>query len=147
MKHIKVSVVNTGNQPLPEYKTALSSGMDLRADIQQPVTLAPLERFLFLTGIHINLPDGYEAQVRSRSGLSFKHGIAVVNGIGTCDADYTGNIGVPLINLSNVPFTVYPGDRIAQLVIAPVVQVDWNPVGQLEETERGDGGWGHTGMK
>lgn len=147
MNKVKVNVVNTGKQQLPEYKTEFSSGMDLRADIEEPITLEPLQRKLILTGIHIQLPDGYEAQVRPRSGLAVKSGITVLNTPGTIDEDFIGNIGVPLINLSDEPFTVYPGDRIAQLVIAPVMQAELTPVEALDETERGDGGFGHTGLK
>lgn len=147
MEKVKIKVVNKGSQELPEYADSLSSGMDLRANIARPITLMPLERSLITTGLHIQLPDGYEAQVRSRSGLSFKNGIAVVNGIGTIDASYTGDVGVPLINLSKQPFTIYPGDRIAQLVIMPIVQGEWVKVDKLDETERGDGGYGHTGIK
>lgn len=147
IKKVQIKVVNAGKQSLPTYKTPLSSGMDLRADIEKPFTLQPMKIHLFHTGIHIQLPDGYEAQVRARSGLSTQYGVTIVNGIGTIDGDFIGNVGVPLINLSDKPFVVNPGDRIAQLVIVPVVQAEWVPVNELEETERGEEGFGHTGIK
>lgn len=146
MKKIQIKVVNKGNQQLPEYKTPLSSGMDIRADIDSPVTIQPLERMLLPTGLYVAIPDGYEAQVRPRSGLALKKGITVINTPGTIDADYRNAIGVVLINLSNEPFTINPGDRIAQLVIAPVVQGEWVEVEELDKTER-DGGFGRTGIK
>lgn len=146
MKKIQIKVVNKGNQQLPEYKTPLSSGMDIRADIDSPVTIQPLERMLLPTGLYVAIPDGYEAQVRPRSGLALKKGITIINTPGTIDADYRNAIGVVLINLSNEPFTINPGDRIAQLVIAPVVQGEWVEVETLDKTER-DGGFGRTGIK
>lgn len=146
MKKVQIKVVNKGNQQLPEYKTPLSSGMDLRADITIPVTIQPLERMLLPTGLHIAIPDEYEAQVRPRSGLALKHGVTIINTPGTIDADYRDAIGIILINLSNEPFTINPGDRIAQLVIAPVVQAEWIEVDTLDKTER-NGGYGSTGIK
>lgn len=144
---IQIKVVNTGRQPLPQYATPQSAGMDLRADITEPVTLKPLERHLFPTGLRIALPEGYEAQVRPRSGLALKHGITVLNTPGTIDADYRGEVGVVLVNVSNEPFTVEPGERIAQMVIAKHEQADFVIVEELDETERGAGGYGHTGTK
>ena len=144
---IQIKVVNTGRQPLPQYATPQSAGMDLRADITEAVTLKPLERHLFPTGLRISLPEGYEAQVRPRSGLALKHGITVLNTPGTIDADYSGEMGVVLVNVSNEPFTIEPGERIAQMVIAKHEQADFVIVEELDETERGEGGYGHTGTK
>ncbi|MBO5613095.1 MAG: dUTP diphosphatase [Prevotella sp.] len=144
---IQVKVINKGKQPLPQYATAQSAGMDLRANTSEPFTLNPLERKLVPTGLFIALPEGYEAQVRPRSGLALKHGITVLNTPGTIDADYRGEIGVVLVNLSNEPFTVEPGERIAQMVIAKHEQADFLVVEELDETERGAGGYGHTGVK
>ena len=144
---IQVKVINKGKQPLPAYATEQSAGMDLRADIEQPVTLKPLERRLIPTGLHIALPQGYEAQVRPRSGLALKHGITVLNTPGTIDADYRGEIGVVLVNLSDEDFVVNPGERVAQMVIAQYEQAVLQPVDTLDETERGEGGYGHTGVK
>jgi dUTP pyrophosphatase len=144
---IKVKVINKSNYPLPEYATSGSAGMDLRANIEQEITLKPLERKLFPTGLFIQLPLGYEAQVRPRSGLALKKGLTVLNAPGTIDADYRGEIGVVLINLSNEECTIEPGERIAQLVIAQYEQADLELATELSETERGDGGYGHTGRK
>ena len=144
---IKVKVVNRGHQQLPAYATPQSAGMDLRANLEAPVTLHPLERRLIPTGLHIALPEGYEAQVRPRSGLSLKHGLTVLNTPGTIDADYRGEIGVVLINLSQEDFIVNDGERIAQMVIARHEQGDFVLVEELDETERGAGGYGHTGVK
>lgn len=144
---IQVKVINKGKQPLPAYATEQSAGMDLRADIEHPVTLKPLERRLIPTGLHIALPQGYEAQVRPRSGLALKHGITVLNTPGTIDADYRGEIGVVLVNLSNEDFVVNPGERVAQMVIAQYEQAVLQTVDTLDETERGEGGYGHTGVK
>lgn len=144
---LKIKIVNKGKQPLPQYATAQSAGMDLRADIDEPVTLRPLERRLIGTGLHIALPAGYEAQVRPRSGLALKHGLTVLNTPGTIDADYRGEIGVVLINLSDREFVVTPGERIAQMVVARYEQADLEQVELLDETERGEGGYGHTGVK
>ena len=144
---IQVKVINKGKQPLPQYATAQSAGMDLRANTTEPFTLNPLERKLVPTGLFIALPEGYEAQVRPRSGLALKHGITVLNTPGTIDADYRGEIGVVLVNLSNEPFTIEPGERIAQMVIAKHEQANFLVVEELDETERGAGGYGHTGVK
>ena len=144
---LKIKVVNKGHQPLPQYATAQSAGMDLRANIDDPITLKPLEHRLIPTGLHIALPVGYEAQVRPRSGLALKKGITVLNTPGTIDADYRGEIGVVLINLSNEDFVVEDGERIAQMVIARHEQGEFVSVEVLDETERGEGGYGHTGVK
>lgn len=143
-KEIKVRIVNSGGQQLPAYGTPQSAGMDLRADLAEPLTLVPLQRALVPTGLHIELPQGYECQVRPRSGLALKHGVTVLNTPGTVDADYRGEIGVILINLSNEPFTINPGERIAQMVVAPYSRVEWEIADSLGETERGEGGFGHT---
>ena len=139
--------MNKGRQPLPAYATKQSAGLDLRADIDEDVILQPLQRQLIPTGLHIALPEGYEAQVRPRSGLALKHGVTVLNTPGTIDADYRGEIGVVLVNLSQDPFTVHPGERVAQLVVARYEQADLVRVDVLDETERGEGGYGHTGVK
>ncbi|MBR1518831.1 MAG: dUTP diphosphatase [Prevotella sp.] len=144
---IEVKVVNKGHQPLPAYSTPQSAGMDLRANLSEPVTLRPMERRLIPTGLHIALPEGYEAQVRPRSGLALKKGITVLNSPGTIDADYRGEVGVLLINLSQEDFVVNDGERIAQMVVARHEQVDFATVTVLDETERGEGGYGHTGVK
>lgn len=144
---MKIRVVNKGQQPLPAYATEQSAGMDLRANISEPVTLHPMERRLIPTGLHIALPPGYEAQVRPRSGLALKAGITVLNAPGTIDADYRGDIGVVIINLSDRDFVVNDGERIAQLVIARYEQAELIEVEVLDETERGEGGYGHTGVK
>ena len=144
---VKIKVVNTGHQPLPAYATPQSAGLDLRANIEAPITLHPLERRLVPTGLHIALPDGYEAQVRPRSGLALKHGITVLNTPGTVDADYRGEIMVLLVNFSNENFVVKDGERIAQMVIAQYAKATFESVEVLDETERGEGGYGHTGVK
>ena len=144
---IKIKVVNRGHQPLPAYATPQSAGMDLRANLNEPVTLHPMERRLIPTGLHIALPEGFEAQVRPRSGLALKHGLTVLNSPGTIDADYRGEIGVVLINLSHQDFVVNDGERIAQMVIARHEQGDFVVVDELDATERGEGGYGHTGVK
>ena len=144
---IDIKVVNKGHHPLPQYATSQSAGMDLRANLDNPVVLQPLERRLIPTGIYIALPEGYEAQVRPRSGLALKKGITVLNAPGTIDADYRGEVGVVLINLSQEPFTVNDGERIAQMVLARYEQGNLIPVEVLDETERGAGGYGHTGVK
>jgi len=144
---LKVKINNRGRQPLPTYATALSAGMDLRANIEEDITLLPLQRQLVPTGLHIALPEGYEAQIRPRSGLALKHGLTVLNTPGTVDADYRGEIMVLLVNFSNEPFTVKDGERIAQMVIAKHEKVDFELVDTLDETERGAGGYGHTGLK
>ncbi|MBR6926070.1 MAG: dUTP diphosphatase [Bacteroidaceae bacterium] len=140
-----VNIVNKSHHPLPAYSTSLSAGMDLRANLEAPLTLQPLERRLIPTGLFIALPAGYEAQVRPRSGLALRSGIGVLNSPGTIDADYRGEIGVILVNLSNQPFVVNDGDRIAQMVIARHETISWQPQESLDETERGSGGFGHTG--
>ena len=142
---VKIEIINKSKHPLPDYATAQSAGMDLRANLNEPVTLGPLERALIPTGLFIALPDGYEAQIRPRSGLAIKHGISLVNAPGTIDADYRGEIGIILVNLSNEPFTVNDGERVAQMVIARYEQADLVQVDVLGETERGTGGFGHTG--
>ena len=142
---VEIKVVNRGHQPLPQYATAQSAGMDLRANIDEPIVLRPMERRLIPTGLFIALPEGYEAQVRPRSGLALKHGLTVLNAPGTIDADYRGEIGVVLINLSQEDFVINDGERIAQMVIARYEQADFQVVEELDETERGAGGYGHTG--
>lgn len=147
MNKLDIKVVNRGHRPLPAYATAQSAGMDLRANLDESIVLHPLEHRLIPTGLFISLPEGYEAQVRPRSGLAFKHGITVLNAPGTIDADYRGEIGVLLVNLSNTDFVVNDGERIAQMVIARHEQGNFIEVDQLDETERGTGGYGHTGVK
>lgn len=144
---LKINAINRGRQPMPTYATSQSAGMDLRANLEEPVVLHPMERRLIPTGLHIALPEGYEAQVRPRSGLALKHGLTVLNAPGTIDADYRGEIGVVLINLSQEDFTINDGERIAQLVLARYEQVEFSLVETLDETERGEGGYGHTGVK
>ena len=144
---LKIKVVNKGHQPLPAYATEQSAGMDLRANLTEPIVLKPMERRLIPTGLHISLPAGYEAQVRPRSGLALKKGITVLNSPGTVDADYRGEVGVLLINLSQEEFVVNDGERIAQMVIARHEQGQFVPVEVLDETERVEGGYGHTGVK
>lgn len=145
---MNVKVINRSNNPLPEYKTGGSAGVDLRAYLPEgAVTLQPLERKLIATGLYIELPEGHEAQVRPRSGLALKQGISVLNTPGTIDTDYRGEIGVILVNLSNEAFTVQPGERIAQMVISKFEQVDFSLADELKETERGAGGFGHTGVQ
>ncbi len=144
---MKIKVINNGHHPLPTYATEQSAGMDLRANIEAPITLQPFERRLIGTGLHIALPAGYEAQIRPRSGLALKHGLTVLNSPGTVDADYRGEIMVLLINLSNEDFTINDGERIAQMVIARHEQARFELVDELDETERGEGGYGHTGVK
>lgn len=143
---MKVKIINGSHHELPRYETAQSAGMDLRASIDEPITLQPLERKLIPTGLRIALPAGYEAQVRPRSGLALKKGVTVLNSPGTIDADYRGEIGIILINLSQEPFVIQDGERIAQMVIARHEQPDWEPVEVLDDTERGAGGFGHTGV-
>ncbi|MBQ3858664.1 MAG: dUTP diphosphatase [Prevotella sp.] len=144
---LKIKVVNTGHQQLPAYATVQSAGMDLRANLDEAVVLRPMERKLIPTGLHIALPDGYEAQIRPRSGLALKHGITVLNSPGTIDADYRGEIMVLLINFSNQDFIINDGERVAQMVIARYEQSEFDIVSSLDETERGTGGYGHTGVK
>lgn len=142
-----VKIVNKSRHQLPTYATVGSAGMDLKANTSEPITLKPMERYLFPTGIYIQLPEGYEAQIRPRSGLAVKYGITVTNAPGTIDMDYIGEIGVSLINLSNETFVIQPGERIAQMVIAKYEKITWKEVTTLDETERGSGGFGSTGMK
>lgn len=142
---MKIKIVNRSHHALPQYATALSAGLDLRANLEEDITLQPMERRLVPTGLSIALPEGYEAQVRPRSGLALKHGITLLNTPGTIDADYRGEIGVIMVNLSDSPFNIADGDRIAQLVIARYEQAEWEAVEALDSTERGDGGFGHTG--
>lgn len=142
---MKVRIVNRSRNALPLYQTLLSAGMDVRADLEQSVTLAPLGRAMIPTGLYVELPEGYEMQVRPRSGLAAKHGITVLNSPGTIDADYRGEIRIILVNLSSEAFTIEPGERIAQLVVARHEQVEWEPVEELGTTERGTGGFGSTG--
>lgn len=144
---MKVKVINRSPFPLPEYATPLSAGLDLKAAIQESIVLLPLQRALVPTGLFIALPEGYEAQVRPRSGLAAKHGITVLNSPGTIDADYRGEVKVILVNLSDEPFTIVPGERIAQLVAARFEQVEWELSESLDETSRGEGGFGSTGRK
>ena len=144
---MKVQIINKSMHPLPQYATPLSAGLDLRANLNEPIILQPLQRVLVPTGLYIALPAGYEAQVRPRSGLALKKGITVLNTPGTIDADYRGEVCVILVNLSADPFVIEDGERIAQMVVARHEQVEWQPVEQLESTERGEGGFGHTGKK
>lgn len=144
---VKIQVVNRGKQQLPQYATPLSAGMDLRANLDESITLRPLERRLIPTGLHIALPEGYEAQIRPRSGLALKKGITVLNSPGTIDADYRGEVMVLLINLSQEDFVVNAGERIAQMIIARHEQGEFVLVDELDDTERGEGGYGHTGVK
>lgn len=144
---MKVRIINHSKNPLPAYETDLSAGMDVRANLDEPVILQPLERALIKTGLFLEIPEGCECQVRPRSGLAFKKGITVLNSPGTIDADYRGEVGVILVNLSAEPFTVEHGERIAQLVFAKVKQAKWIEVEELSETERGAGGFGSTGVK
>lgn len=143
----KIRIINRGSQQLPAYATPQSAGMDLRANIEDPITLRPLERRIVPTGLYIALPEGYEAQVRPRSGLALKHGITVLNSPGTIDSDYRGEIGVLLINLSDTLFVINAGERIAQMVVARHEQAELIEVEELDDTERGAGGYGHTGVE
>jgi dUTP pyrophosphatase len=143
---MNIKIINRSKNTLPAYETLHAAGMDMRADLEAPVTLKPLERKLIPTGLSIELPEGYEAQIRPRSGLAFKHGIGIVNSPGTIDADYRGEIKVLLVNLSADDFEVNTGDRIAQMVVAKHEQVQWQEVEALGETTRGAGGYGHTGV-
>lgn len=144
---IDIPVINSSQHELPAYQTELSAGLDLQAMLNAPITLKPLERQLVKTGLQIALPAGYEAQVRPRSGLAYKKGLTVLNAPGTIDADYRGDIGVILVNLSNETVTVEPGERIAQLVIAKHESIEWQPVDELPQTARGSGGFGSTGTR
>ena len=142
---ISIRVINRSPHPLPGYATPLSAGMDLRANLSQPITLQPLQRCMVPTGLFLALPAGYEGQVRPRSGLALRHGITVINAPGTVDADYRGEVCVLLVNLSDQPFVISDGERIAQLVVARCEQARWQEVARLDDTERGEGGFGHTG--
>lgn len=144
---MKIKIVNKSKHPLPEYKTKLSAGMDIRANIDETVTLNSLERKLIPTGLYIELPEGYEAQMRPRSGLALNEGLGLLNSPGTIDADYRGEIGIIVVNLSNNPVTIKDGDRICQMVIKRVEQAELFEVDTLDETERGAGGFGHTGKQ
>ena len=142
---MKVKIVNHSKHALPEYQTPLSAGLDIRANLDESVTLRPLERAMIPTGLFVGLPEGCEMQIRPRSGLAAKHGITVLNSPGTIDADYRGEIKVILVNLSNEPFTIESGERIAQMIVARYEQIEWQPVEELGTTERGAGGFGSTG--
>ncbi len=143
---MKIKVINRSKHPLPSYATTHSAGMDLRANLDQPVVLKPMQRALIPTGLYIELPEGYEAQIRPRSGLALKKGITLLNSPGTIDADYRGEVGIILVNLSQEDFTVEDGERICQMVVAAYVQAGWEEVRTLGETDRGEGGFGHTGL-
>ncbi|MGM9860180.1 MAG: dUTP diphosphatase [Muribaculaceae bacterium] len=147
MDQVTVKIINTSGQPLPAYATESAAGMDVRAALTEPLTLQPLQRALIPTGLRVALPQGYEMQMRPRSGLALKHGITLLNTPGTIDADYRGEIGVILINLSDTPFVINPGERICQMVVGPYSHVTWQAVDNLDATDRGDGGFGHTGVK
>lgn len=142
---MNINIINQSGHPLPQYETAHAAGMDLRAFVETEITIKPLQRVLVPTGLYIELPVGYEAQIRPRSGLAYKHGISIVNAPGTIDADYRGELKVLLVNLSDTNFVVNNGDRIAQMVIARHETVVWNAVEELSDTDRGTGGYGHTG--
>ena len=144
---MKVKVINRSAYDRPQYETAQAAGLDVRANITESITLGPLERALVPTGLFIELPEGYEMQVRPRSGLAAKHGLSLVNAPGTVDPDYRGEIKVILVNLSNTPYELKPGERVAQLVVSQFTRVEWEPVEELGETERGTGGFGSTGVK
>lgn len=144
---MQVKIINKSRNPLPDYETPSAAGMDLRADLEKPVTLAPGERRLILTGLYLEIPEGYEAQVRPRSGLALKHGVTVLNDPGTIDADYRGEVGVILINHGIQSYSIQPGERIAQLVFARVARAELVAADSLADSERGDGGFGHTGNK
>jgi dUTP pyrophosphatase len=144
---MKVNVINQSKHPLPGYETIHSAGLDLRANIDQPIILNSLDRALIPTGLFIELPTGYEAQIRPRSGLAIKHGVSLVNTPGTIDSDYRGEIKVIVINLSNEPYTINDGERICQMVVAKHERIEWESVAELKETVRGTGGFGHTGTE
>lgn len=143
---MKVCVVNKSNHRLPEYSTPMSAGVDLKANISEPITLGPLQRILIPTDLYMAIPEGYELQIRSRSGLALKSGIFCLNSPGTIDADYRGNVGVILANFSDTPFIINPGDRVAQAVLNKFEKIEWDEVTTLNETERGTGGFGHSGI-
>ncbi|WP_422486791.1 dUTP diphosphatase [Gudongella sp. DL1XJH-153] len=143
---MKVRIVNNGKLPLPEYKTDGASGIDLMANLETTVVLQPMDRYLVPTGLHVEIPDGFEVQIRGRSGLAAKNGITLANGVGTVDSDYRGEIKVILINLGKEPFEIKHGDRIAQMIMAKYEKIEFLPVNSLEDTDRGSGGFGHTGL-
>jgi dUTP pyrophosphatase len=147
MNKVKVKIINRSNNPAPAYATPGAAGMDVRAYLQEPVVLKPLQRTLVPTGLFVELPEGYEIQMRPRSGMALKHGITLANTPGTIDADYRGEIGVILINLSDTEFTINPGERICQMVVSTYTQIEWEAVDAISDTERGEGGFGHTGAK
>ena len=147
METIKVKIINKSNNPTPSYSTEDSAGMDVRAFVENPITLHPLERVLVPTGLYMELPQGYQCEIRPRSGLALKKGITVLNTPGTIDADYRGEVGVILINLSNEPFVINNGERLCQMVIMNYTKAQWLEVDELSDTERGTGGFGHTGVK
>ncbi len=144
---MKVKIVNRSKHELPAYSTSASAGMDLRANLEKDIILLPLERALIPTGLYIELPEGYEAQIRPRSGLALKSGISILSSPGTIDADYRGEIGIIIVNLSNKEYTIKDGERISQMIVAKHERIKWNEVDLLEETKRGKGGFGHTGRK
>lgn len=142
---MKIKIINRSNHQLPNYSTILSAGMDVRANLTEKVVLVPMERTLIPTGLYMAIPAGFEAQIRPRSGLALKHGITLLNTPGTIDADYRGEVGIIIANLSDEPFEINDGDRIAQMVIAKYEKIEWEETDNLDDTERGDGGFGHTG--
>lgn len=146
MDRLKVKIINKSGMELPSYETTEAAGMDIRACIDKPITLQSLDRVLIPTGLKVQLPPGYEMQIRPRSGLALRNGITLANSPGTVDADFRGEISVIVINLSREPFTINPGERICQMVIAPYSHVEWEPVHELDRTKREDGGFGHTGL-
>ena len=147
MESIKVKIINKSHHQLPAYATHGSSGMDVRAFLSHPIVLKPLERVLVPTGLYLQLPQGYECQIRPRSGLALKHGITILNSPGTVDSDYRGEVGIIVANMSNEPFVINDGERICQMVIAPYQRIEWEPVARIDETLRGDGAFGHTGTE
>ena len=147
MEQVTVKVINSSANELPQYATELSAGMDVRANLTEPIVLQPMQRVLVPTGLRVELPAGYEMQLRPRSGLALRHGITLLNTPGTIDADYRGEIGVIMVNFSSEPFTINPGERICQAVVAPYTRVAWQPATELSDTDRGEGGFGHTGKK
>lgn len=147
MDRLKVKIINKSGNPLPAYETPSSAGMDVRACIDSPITIEPMQRVLVPTGLRVQLPQGYEMQIRPRSGMALKHGITLANSPGTVDADYRGEIGIIVINLSDKPFVINDGERICQMVITRYSHVEWEQVDRIDETVRGDGGFGHTGVE
>lgn len=147
MERLKVKIINKSGYGLPAYETHEAAGMDVHAALKEPVTLGPLERTLVPTGLYVQLPAGYQIEMRPRSGLALRHGLSLVNTPGTVDADYRGEIGAIVINLSNEPYTINPGERICQMVVTPYVHIAWEPVHELDRTVRGDGAFGHTGTE